>query len=905
MNQDKLLKNTVVASLLVLIVIIGIGVWGFRHVESETKSNLQNQMTASLESTIKIIKHWVRERQISLESIAGIPEVRKNIILLIEKTAGKKLTREQLLNLTEQKWLRKNLGAITNKYDFTGFVIIDTSSRQVAALLDEPVGRRDLASRSDFIARSLNGETVVSIPFVSEVPLPDIHGHIKKVWPTMFAATPIRDGKGRVIAVLSFRLRPELVFTDLLKVRPGTSGETYAFNRQGFMLSQSRFEPQLKSIGLIPDTEESTSILNIEIRDPGGNMTQGFVSKIPRADQPLTLMAESAISGKTESDVDGYNDYRGVPVVGAWAWLEELKFGIAHEIDVEEAFTPLQTLKSTFFIIFSLFLCTAVLGLFQFYRREKAEKAQALEQKQTQLMARRMESIFNNTIDAIIIIDQMGIIESFNPAAAEIFGYSPQEITDKNINILMPEPYHTEHDGYLENYRRTGKANIIGKVRELTALRKDGTTFTMELAVSELHLETGGKFIGVVRDITERKIIENDIEQARQEAEKANNAKTQFLSQMSHELRTPLNAILGFAQIMSRDLKSMDPSVQEECLSYIMNGGNHLLELINDVLDLSRVETGNLSVSLEPTELAPLIREVLTLSEPLTKATQIDLIDNIFSDTHYTVQADRVRLRQVLLNLVSNAIKYNRANGTVTLSCEPEGENRVRISVADTGPGIPSEQHDRLFQPFTRLESHETLIEGTGIGLTICKELVTLMGGNIRLESEVGKGSTFSIDLALSSKTPSQVQKKEGHASQLSGAPVLNTDLFVLYIEDNPANMQLVERIIQTHRPELSLLTAPNGQQGLTLARKNQPALILLDMHLPQINGWEVFERLQQSSATQSIPVVAISANAMESDIKRTLEMGFKQYLTKPIVLEEFLTILNRHLGPSSFSEPR
>ncbi len=904
MTLTKTLKNTAIASLLVLIVVAGVGEWGLRKVETEIKSNLQSQITESMNSTVALVNYWVSERKLDIESNANNPEVRQTIIRLLKITSAREMTHKDLLNLPEQKWLRKNLGRITKKYNFTGFVLLDTTGRQLAALLDEPVGRRDLAERSDFFERALKGETVISLPFTSEVPLPDIHGHILKDMPTMFAASPIRNDKGKVVAVLSFRLRPELGFSKLLNVRPGASGETYAFSRQGRLISQSRFESQLKSIGLIPDNTESTSILHLEIRDPGGNMTQGFVPSIPRANHPLTRMAQSAVSGNTAWDVDGYNDYRGVPVVGAWTWLTEVDFGIAHEIDVEQAFAPLNTLKFVFFIAFGLLFSAAVLGLVQFFLKEQAQEAQALEQRQTQQVARRMQSIFNNTIDAIIIIDELGMIESFNPAAAEIFGYSLEEITDKNINILMPEPYHSEHDGYLENYRLTGTANIIGKVRELTALRKDGTTFTMELAVSELHLETGKKFIGVVRDITERKIIEIEINQAQQEAEKANNAKSQFLSQMSHELRTPLNAILGFAQILSRDLKNMEPSVQEECLDHILNGGNHLLELINDVLDLSRVETGNLSVSMEPTAIAPLIREVLTLTEPLTAANQIDLIDNIFSDSNYFVQADRVRLRQVLLNLMSNAIKYNRPQGSVTLSCETDANDRLRISVTDTGLGIPAEHHKRLFQPFTRLEAHDNIIEGTGIGLTICKELMSLMGGEIHLESEVGKGSTFSIDLAFCKEPAGQVQQEKIPASLPSASVAQDVDSCVLYIEDNPANMQLVERIIQTHRPEVTLLVASNGQEGLTLARKYKPFLILLDLHMPQINGWDVFERLQQSPATQNIPVVAISANAMESDIKKTLKMGFAQYLTKPIILEEFLTMLNRNLGPAPSTPP-
>jgi PAS domain S-box-containing protein len=244
-------------------------------------------------------------------------------------------------------------------------------------------------------------------------------------------------------------------------------------------------------------------------------------------------------------------------------------------------------IKSTLFIVFGLLLSAALFGLIQFHRKQKAEEAQALEQQQTRQMARRMESIFYNTIDAIVIIDEQGIIESVNPAAEMIFGYSREELIGQNVSLLMPEPYQSEHDGHLENYKLTGESKIIGKVRELTGLRKDGSTFFIELAISELHLETGKKFIGAVRDITERKKFEDEINQARLEAEKANNAKSQFLSQMSHELRTPLNAILGFAQILDKET-DMDRSFRLECVDHILKGGKHLLELTNDVLDLSR-----------------------------------------------------------------------------------------------------------------------------------------------------------------------------------------------------------------------------------------------------------------------------------------------------------------------------
>ncbi|MDH5763969.1 MAG: PAS domain S-box protein [Nitrospinota bacterium] len=896
MKNLRLIKKTAFVAFLALMAIAGVGVWGLSKVESETKSNLKNHLTESLRSSVHLVRVWARERKLDLETNANNPQVRETILSLLAKTSGRELTPRELLALPEQKWLRTNLGRITKKYEFAGFILFDATGRQIAALLDEPVGRKDLIDRSDFIARALNGQTVLSTPFISETPLPDIAGNIHKIWPTMFAACPIRDAKGQVVAVLSFRMRPEEGFSEILKVRPGNSGETYAFDRQGHLLTQSRFDSQLKALGLIHDTPDGISILSVEVRDPGGDMTRGFVPEIPRNQQPLTRMARSAVVGESSWNVEGYNDYRGVPVVGAWTWLEELDFGITLEIDAAEALAPLDTLRLTFLIIFGFLLAATMLGLFQFYRKQVAEEAQAQEQKQTRQVARRMQSIFNNTVDALIIIDEFGTIESFNPAAERVFGYASQEIIGKNVNHLMPEPYHSEHDGYLRNYIQTGAKKILGTVREVTGLHKDGSTFDIELAVSEFILDTGKKFIGSVRDITERKEFEDEIHNARQEAEKASKAKSQFLSQMSHELRTPLNAILGFAQLMD-DKSAMDPATHKECVNYILKGGYHLLELINDVLDLSRIETGKLSVSLEAVGLSSLVQEVLSLCETLTVANNITLIDQITDETNYVVMADRVRLRQVLFNLVANAIKYNNPYGEVTLSCKTVEDDRLRIFVADTGPGIAKEDFKLLFHPFKRLNKELRYVEGTGIGLAICKELMGLMKGEIQVESEVGKGSTFSIDLPVSSLKALPSPKKEKNNARESINTTLETQTKVLNIEDNPANLKLISQIMKTHWPDVELLVAQEGLKGLALARECRPALILLDIHLPQMTGWQVFEKLQQDPFTRNIPVVAVSANAMESDIQKTLDMGFVHYLTKPIVLDEFSKIMNRYLN--------
>ena len=889
---------------MVILAVIGlIGIWSLARVETEMKANLENQLKTSLNSTVKIVQAWTQERVTSIEVAAANPEIRKQIVNLIRKTSrNKNISPDTLHNLAEQKWLRNHLGRITKKYDFTGFVVIDTTGLQVAALLDGPVGKRDLIELSNFVQRALNGKTVISVPFMSNVPLPDSQGVWHETWPTMFVATPITNSDDKVVAVLSFRLRPENEFTVLFEIsRPRASEESYAFSDKGFLISKSRFEPQLKALGLIPDSMKISSILNLELRDPGGDLTQGFVPATPRAEQPFTRMAQSALTYKSSWDVDGYNDYRGVPVVGAWTWLDDLHFGIAHEMDTEEAFTPLTTLNRIFLIVYALLFGAAGMGLLQYHRKQRAEEEKQWEHHQTEEVGRRMQSIFKNTIDGIIIIDEQGTIESFNPAAEQIFGYSREEVVGKNVKLLMPDPYKTEHDGYLKHYQQTGEKHILGKLREVVGLRKDGETFFLELAVNELHLDTGRKYTGILRDITERKKIELEIDQARQEAETASNAKTQFLSQMSHELRTPMNAILGFAQIMDGELESMDKAIQRECVDHILKAGKHLLELINQILDLSRIETGKLTVRLEPIELAPMIREVLALAQPLTSAKRVDLINHIADDAGHSVRADPLRLRQVLLNLLSNAIKFNREKGTVTLSCETRGENHLRISVTDTGPGIAEKDQKILFQPFSRLQNDVTTVEGTGIGLTICQLLMELMNGVIHVKSEIGSGSTFTIELPLSTAPVEQVPEEVSFAKpQLPG---VHTS--VLYIEDNPANMYLVKQILETHRPEVELLATPRGRMGLDLAREYKPDLILLDMNLPGTSGLEVLMHLRQSQDTRHIPVVALSANALDSDIEKALEAGIDHYLTKPINVRKFLQILSYYLdAPAPSPKP-
>lgn len=370
--------------------------------------------------------------------------------------------------------------------------------------------------------------------------------------------------------------------------------------------------------------------------------------------------------------------------------------------------------------------------------------------------------------------------------------------------------------------------------------------------------------------------------------QKSNLAKSEFLSSMSHELRTPLNAILGFAQLLETGTPS--PS-QGRSVDQILKAGWHLLALINEILDLSLIESGKMTLSLETVSLAEVMLECRSMIEPQAQKRGIRVSFPRF-DSPVCVAADRMRVKQVLLNLLSNAIKYNREGGTVSVECAPQHDGRVRISVRDTGAGLTPDNLDHLFQPFNRLGREGLAEEGTGVGLVVCKRLTELMGGAIGVESTVGEGCVFWIDLEFA-VVP--------HAVAVGGVPAgaARTDAHpdrqlhtLLYVEDNPANLMLVEQLIE-RRPDVRLLTASDGERGVEIARMARPAVILMDVNLPGISGIDAVKILANDPATAHIPVIALSASAMPRDVARGLEAGFFRYLAKPIKVPEFMDALD------------
>lgn len=382
-----------------------------------------------------------------------------------------------------------------------------------------------------------------------------------------------------------------------------------------------------------------------------------------------------------------------------------------------------------------------------------------------------------------------------------------------------------------------------------------------------------------------------ELERSRDEAEAASRAKTEFLSSMSHELRTPMNAILGFSQLMELDDSLAEE--HQEGVHEILKAGQHLLRLIDEVLDLAKIESGRFDLSLEPIEVSAIASECLALVGPIADQRSIQLSHSGLEGS--AVRADRVRLKQILLNLLSNAIKYNRDGGSVKISVETVNTDRLRIRVTDTGPGISAGRLEELFQPFNRLGAENSAIEGTGIGLTITRRIVEMMGGTVDVESEVGVGSSFWIELPLETMpipSAEQANMETVDTFRRSDGEAQHT---VLYIEDNPSNLRVVAAILG-RRKHLRLLTAHIPELGIELARAHRPDLILLDINMPGMSGFQVLEIFKTDANLKSIPVVAVTANAMPRDIARGMAAGFTEYLTKPLDVARFDNVIDHLL---------
>ncbi len=800
-----------------------------------------------------------------------------------------------------------------------GFFIISPDRTSIASMRDSNLGTINLIERQvpELLERSFQGQTVLMPVISSDVPLGRTADSNEHGQPTMFVASPIHNEQGEVTAVFTKRIDVSQALSEILQFgRYAKSGKSYAFDDSGTLLSHSRFEHSLRQVGLLD--EEQASPFNISVRDPGGNLLEGYRVASPGVEQPLTRMASSAVQGRFGTDMTGYRDYRGVPVIGTWRWDDELNVGIATEMDVDEAYAPyfamrwtvLALLGSILVIALSVISVTLFVGerAGKILRGARSELESEVRNRTRELEAEieereQAEAEYKNILetlqDVYFRVDAEGRFERLSPSVESVCGYKVEELLGEPEESVW---HQSEMRKAFSEALRAGNGVVTNF--EAVGRQKDGTLLWGSINAHYCRDDKGRVtgIQGTIREISKRKEAEVMLVRAKEAAEAANQAKSGFLSSMSHELRTPLNAVIGMAQLLDSDEGL--PTKHKSNVRDIHKAGKHLLELINDVLDLAKIESGQMQLSMESVPLAKVLEDCQALVEPLANARDILVSLESPKTAKGFVRADYSRLKQVILNLLSNAVKYNHKNGYVGIRCTFRDVDAVRISIRDTGRGIAAGDLDKLFTPFDRLGAEFGAIEGTGIGLVITKELVEAMGGTIGVESVPDEGSTFWVELPLAEPDSIADSLYETLAAKTwSDLRALVLPAKLLVAEDNKANQALIRQQLELLGFEAAIVD--NGAQAFEHWQRGDYGLVLTDINMPRMDGYELTDRIREAEqgTGRHTPIIAVTAGAMAEDMTRCMERGMDGFVAKPVSMGDLRTVLRDWLPAQDAGE--
>jgi PAS domain S-box-containing protein len=766
-----------------------------------------------------------------------------------------------------------------------GYEAADVVNKITPADISDP---KEVIARAKSLSAELN--TVITpgfeaLVFKASRGIEDIYEltYIRKDgsrFPAVVSVTALRDAHGAIIGYL-------LIGTDNTARKRAEEALVKAGALQSAIFNSANFS------SIATDAKGVIQIFNVGAERMLGYDAADVMNKITPAD--ISDPNELIVRARTLSAE------LGTPITPGF---EALVFKASRGIEDIYELTYLRKDGSSFPAVVSVTALRdaqdAIIGYLLIGTDNTARKQVEAEQKKLDQRLRDQQfytrSLIESNIDPLMTTDPAGIITDVNKQTEALTGCTRDELIGAPFKNYFTDPERAE-----AGIKRVLSENRVTNY-ELTARARDGRHTVVSYNATTFY-DRDRNLKGVfaaARDITERKALDEvlqqynvELEEAKSAAEKANLAKSDFLSSMSHELRTPLNAILGFAQLM--EIGQPEPTdTQKRGIDQILQAGWFLLALINEILDLALIESGKLSLSLEPVCLADVMVECQAMIDPQARKRGITVAYPQF-DLPAFVLGDHTRVKQVLINLLSNSIKYNRPGGKVAITCHVQPSGRLRIEVQDTGKGLPPDLVGQLFQPFNRLGQEANSEEGTGIGLVVCKRLVELMGGVIGVQSTVGTGSTFWIELTLTDPPKTEhIAHPDATVTPSSFHPEAR-QYKLLYIEDNPANLMLVEDLV-ARRPDIRFLSASDGHSGIELARSELPDLVLMDINLPGISGIQALKILADDSATAHIPVVALSANAMPRDIEKGLEAGFFGYLTKPIKVNEFMNELNMAL---------
>jgi PAS domain S-box-containing protein len=767
--------------------------------------------------------------------------------------------------------LDATLKSLVNEQGYQAYLVMHRDGRIFVSDNPSLVGRQlaELAG-SEFIQK------MFAAPNFSAVMLPrqlqDTHFNERAVM-MVGAAIPENGAASDVALVLL--IDPEKEFTEILqRGRIGVSGESYAFNGSGQLISESRFDDDLRDIGLV--RSDQRGILNIEVRDPGGNMVEGYRPDIDRSEQPLTRMAADAISGNSGFDLDGYNDYRGVPVIGIWTWIEDLGLGITTEMDVVEANESIDRIVRQAFTTI-IFILSLLSGLTAIFIRNRINVA--LAQADREKFTKQTSLILENATDGILTIDDEQKIVRFNPACEEMWGYSAEEVIGKDLNMLLPEYIRKDHLSHVHRFRdsRIQGLHMEDRGLKLFGLTRDGVVFPAEVGISMNEVDGAVQYSAFIKDITLREQAEKALREAKEIAEAATRAKGDFLANMSHEIRTPMNAVIGLSDLCLRtDLTDK----QTDYLSKINGSALSLLGIINDILDFSKIEAGRLDIEETEFEIDDVLENLATVASVKTQEKGLELLFNRDPHVPTVLVGDPLRLGQVLINLTNNAVKFTE-KGEIVVNIkllEKSGDKAVLgVSVRDTGIGMTPQQQTKLFQSFSQADTSTTRkYGGTGLGLAISKQLVELMGGDIGVESEPDVGSTFSftVTLGIGDGAEEKVFKTVPDLQHLRA----------LVADDNPTAREILSTYLESFT--FNVDAAANADEVFALMEQSGGTydLLVLDYLMPGMKGLEIATRIKTALKPKTDPhIILVSAYSSGDVIEKPGGEHIDQFLAKPV----------------------
>ncbi len=831
-----------------LVAVLLIGLLTVNRIEEQMRDDLRSRLQSTVNTNKTSLRFWLNQELFRLQNIA-----------------------RQSVSQWDKPSLASYLDTQRSSEKYLGVALLDMSG-DVTQFVGLPP---QISKEDDWFVRVRAGENASQV-----VPLANATAELSHA---LLFAVPVTDGRGKMIAIVVSLRDLAQEFSNILAVsRVGESGESYAFGHAGYMYSESRFGDAMRALGLI---DSASTIMRVQLRDPGVNLIKGEKPSEVASQWPLTEMARSALLGLDGANVEGYRDYRGVPVAGAWTWLAEMQVALVTEIDMDEAFSTITLVRRSLYVLIALLsvFTTVAWYLFNVQRMQTSQLKLSYEQLQDQMEQRRLsEEQLRNVIEqsphAMLMADQQGKILLVNKQCEQIFGFSRDELLRGDVEMLVPFSLRFRHREHRETYHNDPRNRAMGSGRQLMASRKDGTPFMVEVGLSSLVTQNKTCVLATIMDISAQTEFIQKLQQARDMAEAATEAKSQFLANMSHEIRTPLNAVLGYAQLLEREPNLTPAQVKQ--VGAMRGAGAHLLGLINSILDLSKIESGRMELQRAPFDFNATLQTVNDLFRLRCEQKSLKWTLRSILPEQCILYGDQQKINQILINLVGNAVKFTERGEVSLVVTRVDGI--VTLSITDDGPGIDEKDLERVFEAFTQTETGRQH-GGTGLGLSISRKFAEMMGGTLTLSNVPPRGCNVEVRLPLQEAVARNASREAFSNKDWRLAEGVSACAAV--IDDNEDNREVLTGVLK--RMGFCVYNGDDGDQAPSLVARYHPDIVFMDIRMKRVGGMEALRHLRSDEKNSELVVVAVSASSMMFNREQFIEAGFNDFIAKPFSYQE------------------